>query len=116
MHRGGFCLPAPRPARQLRSKACSSGPTSPAGESRHYQFNTPLAQRELRARGRNWFEGRIAKCPRLQQKPSDLPSTELAVIVSYSSPLRGVKPMASPIVRSRISACPLRRSSEHARK
>jgi hypothetical protein len=41
-------------------------------------------------------EGRIAKCPRLQQKLSDLPITELAVIVSYSSPLREVKPMASP--------------------
>jgi len=43
---------------------------SSVGEPRRYVFNSPLAQRELRARGRNWFEGRIAECPRLQQNGS----------------------------------------------
>jgi len=46
---------------------------------------------------------------------SELLITELAVIVGYSSPLRGVRPMPFAIVRSRISACPLRRSPEHSR-
>jgi len=50
--------------------ACNSSPASLAGETQRYGFNTPLAQRELRARGRNWGEGRIAECPRLQQNGS----------------------------------------------
>jgi hypothetical protein len=114
MHHG-FCLPTRRLTRHATAITCNSVPASPAAETWRRRFNTPLPQRELRARGRNWFEGRIAKCPRLQQKSSELLITELAVIVSYSSPLRGVKPMASPIVRSRISAYPLRRSPEHSR-
>jgi hypothetical protein len=114
MHRG-FGLPTPRHARHATSLACESGPASPAQETWRCRFNTPLTQREVRAWGRNWCEGRIAKCPRLQQKPSDLPITGLAVIVSCSSPLRRVKPMALPIEWSRISAYPLRRSPEHSR-
>jgi hypothetical protein len=114
--RRGFRLPTPRHARHATSIARSSGPALPATETQRHGFNTPLAQqRELRARGRNWFRGRIAECPRLRQKSTDLPITELAVIVRYSSPLRGVKPMALPIEWSRISACPLRRSPKHAR-
>ena len=60
-----FSLPTPRHA---TSTVCNSGAASPAGEPWRCGSNTPLAQRELRARGRNWFEGRIAECPRLQQK------------------------------------------------
>jgi hypothetical protein len=67
MHRG-FCLLTPRHTRQATFIASNSGPASPDGETRCYGFNTPLAQRELRAWGRNWNEGRIAKRPRLQQK------------------------------------------------
>jgi hypothetical protein len=66
MHRGGFCLPTPRHARHATLIGCNSGPASLAGESGCYGFNTPLAQWQLRARGRNWFEGRIADRPRLQ--------------------------------------------------
>ena len=68
MPRGGFCLPTPRHARHATFIACNSGSASPAGETRRYGFNMPLEQRELRAWGRNWSEGRIAECPRLQQK------------------------------------------------
>lgn len=95
MHRG-FCRPTPRHTRHAKSIACNSGPALPAGETRRYGFNTPLEQRGLRARGRNWCEGRIAECPRLQQKSSEPLITELAVIVNYSSPLRGVKPLVPP--------------------
>lgn len=66
--RRGFCLPTPRHRRHATSIACNSGPASPAGKTRRSGFNTPLAQRELRARGRNWVKGRIANCPRLQQE------------------------------------------------
>ena len=66
MHRR-FCLPTPRHARQATSIADNSGPASRTGETRRYGFEMPLAQRELRACERNWSEGRIAKCPRLQQ-------------------------------------------------
>ena len=66
MHRG-CCLPTLRPARRSTSIARNSGPPSRAGETCRRRFNTPLTQRELRARGRNWCEGRIAECPRLQQ-------------------------------------------------
>jgi hypothetical protein len=66
MHRGSFCLLTPRHARHATSIACNSGPVSPAGKTRRYGFNSPLAQRKLRARGRNWNEGRIADRPRLQ--------------------------------------------------
>ena len=69
MHRG-FSLPTPRHARRATSIACNTGPASPAGETWRYRFNTALAERELRAQGRNWFEGRIAECPRLQQNGS----------------------------------------------
>jgi hypothetical protein len=58
MHRG-FCLLTPRHTRQATFIASNSGPASPAGEIRRYGFNTPLAQRDLRARGRNWSEGGI---------------------------------------------------------
>jgi hypothetical protein len=67
MHRGGFFRPTPRPARRSTSLAYNSGPPSPAAETRRFRFNTPLEQQGLRARGRNWFEGRIAECPRLLQ-------------------------------------------------
>jgi hypothetical protein len=109
----GFYLTTPRQARYATSIPCNSDPASPTGE--HYGVNTPLAPMDRRARERNWCEGRIAKCPRLQQKPSVLLVPELSDIVSCSSPLRRVKPMACPIVRSRISAYPLRRSPEHSR-
>src|SRR5260370_22710834 len=65
MHRR-FGLPTPRHARHATSIACDSGPASPAGETRRYGFNTPLAQREQRAWGRQGSEGRIAERPRLQ--------------------------------------------------
>ena len=79
MHRG-FCLPAPRHARRATSIACNSGPASPAGETRRYGRNTPLAQRELRACEGNWSEGRIAKCPRLQQMRSRAMTLPLATL------------------------------------
>jgi hypothetical protein len=66
--RGGV---RPRKARHAvlpTSLAHDSGSTPEAVQIWGDGFNTPLAQRELRARGRNWSEGRIAKCPRLQQK------------------------------------------------
>jgi hypothetical protein len=69
MHRG-FCLPTPRYARHATSMACNSSSGSSAGETWRCGFNTPLGQRRLRARGRSWFEGRIAECPRLQQNGS----------------------------------------------
>jgi hypothetical protein len=47
-------------------------------------FNASVSQWPLHVRGRNWVEGRIAKCPPLQQKSTDLLMTELAVIVPYS--------------------------------
>jgi hypothetical protein len=62
-----FCLPTPRNARHATSIACNSGLASLAGETGRYGFDMPLAQRELRACERNCNEGRIAKCPRLQQ-------------------------------------------------
>ena len=34
---------------------------------REYRFNSSVAQGALHAGGRNWVEGRIAECPRLQQ-------------------------------------------------
>ncbi len=68
--RRGFGLPTPRFARRATSVACNSGPASTAGETWRNGFNSALAQRELRARGRNWFDGRIAECPRLQQNGS----------------------------------------------
>jgi Helix-turn-helix domain len=83
MHRG-FCRPMPRHARHGTSIACDSGPASPARETRRYKFNMTLApQRGLRAWGGSWFEGRIAKCPRLQQKWSEARITVLAVIVNF---------------------------------
>lgn len=42
-----------RDARHAISPLCDSGPTSPAGETRRFRFNSPLAQPELRAWGRN---------------------------------------------------------------
>src|SRR5437879_3703320 len=68
--RRGFCRPTPRHARHATSIASNSGWASRTGKTRRIGFNTPLAQRELRARGRNWSEGRIAECPRLQQNGS----------------------------------------------
>jgi len=68
--RRGICVPKPRHARHATAITCNSVPASPAGETWRCGSNTPLAQRELRARGRNWFEGRIAECPRLQQNGS----------------------------------------------
>jgi hypothetical protein len=38
-----------------------------AGQISDDGSNALRAHRELRARGRNWCEGRIATCPRLQQ-------------------------------------------------
>ena len=69
MHRG-FCPPTPRHARHATSLTYHSGPASAAGETRRYGINTPLKRRGLRAWGRNWGDGRIAECPRLQQKSS----------------------------------------------
>ena len=66
--RRGFSRLTPRRARHAISIARNSGPASPARETGRFGFNTHLAQRELRARGGSWFEGRIAECPRLQQK------------------------------------------------
>jgi hypothetical protein len=63
----GFYLPTPRHARQATSQACNSVPASLAGETGRYGFDMTLAQREVRAWEGNWNEGRIAKCPRLQQ-------------------------------------------------
>jgi hypothetical protein len=116
MHRG-FCLPAPRHARHATSVACNSGAASPAGETRRSGFNTPLAQWALHARVRNWVKGRIAECPRLQQKSSEPLITELAVIVSYSAPLRGVKPMVFPSDAATDAPYdPPRRSTKHVPK
>ena len=57
-----------RSARDIHCVQLRPGIT--VGETWRYGFNTLLAQRELRAQGRNWFEGRIAECPRLQQNGS----------------------------------------------
>jgi hypothetical protein len=84
MHRGGLSIDTPRLARHAIAR--NSRSALPRVKTQYQEFNTTLAQRGLRARGRNWVEGRIAECPRLQQKPSDLLITELAVIVGYSSP------------------------------
>jgi len=86
------------------SLARDSDSSSMASQVTGGGFNASVAQRVLRARGGFGVKGRIAKCPRLQQKPSDRPITELAVFVSYSSPLRGEKPMAVANLRVPASA------------
>jgi hypothetical protein len=63
----------------------STSPTE-AGQIGNNGFNMSVAQWALHARGRNWVEGRIANCPRLQQEPSVLLVPELSDIVSCSSP------------------------------
>jgi len=83
--RSGALLTRPRHAVLQTSLIRHSTSPTEAGQIGDHGFNASVAQRELRARGRNGFEGRIAKCPRLQQKPSDLLITEFAVIVSCSS-------------------------------
>jgi hypothetical protein len=104
----GFCLPTPRHARHATSIASNAGRGSPAGETRRYGFNTSLAQRELRARGRNWVDGRIAECPRLQQKSSAALTTarchrQLLVATSrHQSPTRS--PRAGRLRASRHPA------------
>lgn len=46
----------------------NSRSASQHAKTRCHESNRALVQRELRARGRHWFEGRIAECLRLQQK------------------------------------------------
>ena len=67
-------------------------------------FNTPVAQWALHTRGRNWLEGRIAECPRLQQKSSEPLDRRPAVIVNYLSPLRRGNATASPVAVWRVGA------------
>jgi len=47
--------------------ACHSDSLHEAGEICDDGCNTAVAQWALHARRRNWIEGRIAVCPRLQQ-------------------------------------------------
>jgi hypothetical protein len=65
--RRGVDLPAQRQARCATSEALRFAPASPAGQSRQSGDDYLLSQRELRAGDRNWSEGRIAKCLRLQR-------------------------------------------------
>lgn len=89
--RGGEAPPRSRHAPPPTSTARDPNSVPTAGATWEVGFSTSLAQRVVHARGTNWFEGRIAECPRLQQKSSELLITELAVIGSCSSPLRSVK-------------------------
>lgn len=66
--RGGVSLPTARHALLLTSVARDSNSLSEALEILGDGFSTPVVQWALQVRGRNWFEGRIAGCPRLQQK------------------------------------------------
>ena len=63
--RGGERVLEPRHART--SLTGEPGSPQESGEICSDGFDTPVAQRALHARGRNWIEGRIAVCPRLQQ-------------------------------------------------
>ena len=66
--RGGRRLPKTWHAILPTSLARDSDSPLGAAETRDDGFNTPVAQWALHAWGRYWVEGRIAKCPRLQQK------------------------------------------------
>lgn len=48
--------------------ACESDSPSEAVGVLGDGFSTPVLRWALQARGRNWVEGRIAACPRLQHK------------------------------------------------
>jgi len=66
MRRGVELLLSGRQARCATSEALRFAPTSPTGESRQFGDDRLPSQREPRAGDRNWSEGRIAKCLRLQ--------------------------------------------------
>ena len=74
MHRG-LCLSIPWRDACATSIGTDSRSPLRAAEVRRGRFNVPVMQVALRARGRNWREGRIAECPRMQQNDSsdDLP-------------------------------------------
>jgi hypothetical protein len=65
--RGRVLLARARHALLPISLVRHSGSPTEAGQIGDYGFNASVAQRELHARGRNWFDGRIAECPRLLQ-------------------------------------------------
>ena len=67
--RGGVLLPRARHAALATSLVRHSGAPTEAGQIGVRGFHpSAAAQWALHARGRNWIDGRIAKCPRLQQK------------------------------------------------
>lgn len=109
----GSCLPGPPSHLRATLTACRSGSPSRVGDRWRGRFNASFAQRQLHAGGRNWFEGRIAECPRLQQKPSEPLITERAVIADYSSPVRGVRRMVSPHDAQAGAPRDRRRAAEH---
>lgn len=65
--RRGVDLSSRHQARCATSEAFSFAPASPTGESRQFGDDHLLSQLEPRAGDRNWGEGRIAKCLRLQR-------------------------------------------------
>src|SRR5580700_2872895 len=65
---GSALLATPRHAVLPASLMRHSASPTEAGRIGNDEFNMSVAQWALHARGRNWVEGRIAKCPRLQQK------------------------------------------------
>ena len=100
----GSCVPGPPSHLRATLRACTSSSPSEAGERWHGRFIALLAQRQERARGRNWCDGRIAECPRLQQKSSEPLDRRPAVIVNYLSPLRRGNATASPVAVWRVGA------------
>jgi hypothetical protein len=66
--RGGVPLPTARDAVLLASLARRSDARLEIGEFWDDGFNTSVAKWALHSRGRISVKGRIAKCPRLQQK------------------------------------------------
>jgi len=66
--RGGALLARPRHAVLPTLLTRHSPLPTETGQSGDYGFNASVAQRELGARGGFGVKGRIAKCPRLQQK------------------------------------------------
>jgi len=65
--RGGVWPHNARHAVLPTSLARASDSLPEAGQICDEGFNASVAQWALHARGRNWVEGRIAVCPRLQQ-------------------------------------------------
>ena len=106
----------PGPPSPLRATLTASRSDSPARACDRWRgtFNTSFAQRQLRARGRNWCDGRIAECPRLQQKSyGPLINHSLSSSSSYLSATPRMKPQRVPPAMRRAGRSGCRRAADH---